>query len=207
MYGYFMAGACMLLSFSLLLRISEALNLRVGDVGVRGDQRMGGSPDVWVQLRHTKTGNNLSVKADDEWAVQLLELVVRIRKAHGAGPEESLFCLSETKYRTIFRSVCGSWGVPSTVVPHSLRHGGATYRILVRKEQFHDVRRHGRWAADKSMDYYCQGMAASALSAVVPVQASRWGERIGSDVIAAVKNSVFYTPKTRASLHLFVADM
>jgi integrase len=206
MYGHFMAGACMLLSFSLLLRIGEALNLRIGDIGARGDPRMGGAPDVWVKLRHTKTGDNLSVQADEEWAVRLLELVIRIRKARGAGPEHSLFGLSETQYRTVFRSVCKSWGMPGTVVPHSLRHGGATHRILVRKEQFHDVRRHGRWAADKSMDYYCQGMAASALSAVVPAQASRWGERIGKDVVDAVRSAVFCTPVTKASLHRFVAD-
>ncbi len=39
------------------------------------------------------------------------------------------------------------------------------------------------------------------------MQALRWGVRIGSDIIAAAKNPVFETPKTRFSLHLFVADM
>jgi len=208
-FGHTLVGVAVLLSFSGLLRIGEVLGIRVCDVADYGDRRMAGAPDLWITLSHTKTGPNQAVSIDDVWAQRLVRFAVAFRKLNGAGKGalDSLFGVTEQQYRAVFRRACDSLSVPTAVVPHSLRHGGATHRLIVLKQPHDAVRRHGRWVSPKSLDHYTNAPAASMMAAHAPADSVAWGEKLAKDPVWAVRCATLIAAKTGGSHHLIVAKL
>ena len=71
------------LAFAGLLRISEVVGLRVGDVVFPEDPRFWGVDFVVLALAHTKTGDDLSAEIRDAWVWPLLRLWHSVRAPAG----------------------------------------------------------------------------------------------------------------------------
>lgn len=162
--GYFNEGIITLLAFDSYLRINEALGLYREDCAIGADVRIGaGRPDrLYLRLRRTKTGNEQGVEVlNDE--VKLLVIMVRERTP----PFAKMFPCTDDYYRRLFRRVCDDLQLPSDYVPHSLRHGGATFGYLT-DLPFADIMVRGSWASLKSATHYVQSCRQALLTRTIP---------------------------------------
>jgi integrase len=208
-FGHPLVGVGILLSFNCLLRIGEVLGIRMCDVADYGDRRMAGAPNLWITLIRTKTGPNQAVCVDERWAQRLVRFAIAFRKLHGTGKGllEPLLGLTEEQYRAVFRRACDSLGIPAAVVPHSLRHGGATHRLIVLGQPHDAVRRHGRWVSPKSLDHYTNAPAASMMAVHAPTDSVAWGERLAKDPVVALRGAALVAATTGGSHHQVVAKL
>ena len=162
--GEFTAGVITLLAFDSYLRINEVLGLYHEDVALGSDVRIGaGRPDrMYLRLRKTKTGPEQGVEVLNA-DVKILVLMVQSRTRVGS----KLFNYSDDQYRSLFRHVCDDLKLPRDYVPHSLRHGGATYGYL-NDMSFTDIQVRGRWASLKSCVNYVQTFRQALISRSFP---------------------------------------
>lgn len=145
------AAIAVLLSHHTLLRISEVVAIRAGDF------RYTHTPATPLHLRQhvlhlprTKTGLNQSCLITDTGVSQLV-----LTWCASKAPNDKVFPFSANRLRCLFKRACAVLGLPSSVVFHSLRHGGATEAVL-KGVPLPVVRRMGRWKQDSSLDRYVQ---------------------------------------------------
>ena len=150
--GHFNEGVITLLAFDCYLRINEVLGLYHEDIALGRDVRIGaGRPDrLYIRLRKTKTGPEQGVEVLNG-DVKTLLLMCQARTPH----RSKLFTCTDDHYRTLFHRVCDDLKLPNGYVPHSLRHGGATYGYI-NGMSFVDIQVRGRWASLKSCTGYVQ---------------------------------------------------
>jgi integrase len=162
--GHFNEGVVTLLAFDCYLRINEALGLYREDVALGADVRIGmGRPDrLYLRLQHTKTGDEQGVEVLNE-DVKALIIMCRDR----VKPRTKLFAFTSDYYRRLFHRVCDDLKLPSGYVPHSLRHGGATYGYL-NDMPFTDIAVRGRWKSINSATHYVQQFRQALLTRVIP---------------------------------------
>lgn len=167
-------GAAMLVSFHCLLRIGELLGAKVGDVAGPRDARLGSSAKGWtVALPRTKTGKHQWVVVHDDLVAGLLSSWTR-----GRGRSESLFELSAHRFRKGMKDACQALGLGDIgYVPHSLRHGGATY-LRAKGWSLPDIQQRGRWKVGESAAHYIQQGRALLLAQSVPPEAVELGGRL-----------------------------
>jgi hypothetical protein len=176
--GHWRLGAAVYLSFHGLLRISECLQLQPEDIALPGDVRMGlQSTYASVRLRKAKTGTNQFVTLTDPACLQLLE-----KLKYETKESTPLFPYSADKYRKLFKNTISSYGLSDKYVPHSLRHGGATY-LHLSGVSIEDVLVKGRWASSKSARKYLQAGRALLLSQKISSSLAELAEKIQSDFI------------------------
>jgi integrase len=157
-----------LLAFDCMLRIGELLAIVKEDVAVGGDVRVGGQfvDRVVVRLRRTKTGK-------EQWSeVRSGAVKVLLRKLVLATEDgQRLFPVSPSEYRRRFKLACRCLGLDAGYVPHSLRHGGATW-LHMQGVGLEDIMQMGRWAGSRSARRYIQSGRALLLSVAVPERAA-----------------------------------
>ena len=145
-----------LLAFDCMLRVGELCALRRDDVADDGDSRVSTEhKGMFVRLVRTKTGNNKHVEVLDPTARRLVRQLVAT-----AGPGDRLFPFSTETFRRVMKATCSQLGLhaaPVDYVPHSLRHGGATYYYFVKRMPMEDVLYRGRWESTKSARTYLHG--------------------------------------------------
>ena len=155
--GFSGFGLAVLLGFSCLLRISEVLQLKAGDVVFAGDAVLPAAFPyaALIRLGKAKTGEEQSVVVADVWVAQLLKVwMARV------GKEALLFDFSSAQLRGKFKMGLEAMGFGSVgYVFHSNRHGRATEEDLL-GTPLEDILRMGRWAAAKSGRHYIQSGAA-----------------------------------------------
>ena len=144
---------CVALAFARMLRISEALRLRWGDLfpSERG---------LMLRLRETKAGCTEYVAIQNQFTAQF---VLGLRPAPATDEDK----LCETGYSTFrfwFRCAlqalgCGHFGLKS----HSLRRGGATTRLM-RGWTLAQIMVEGRWSSEGSCRLYLKSAEAAVLS-------------------------------------------
>jgi hypothetical protein len=181
LWGYQRYAVATLLAFHCMLRVGELCMLRKCDVGDDGDGRLGSAHrGVVLRLRKTKRGVNQSVRVDDPDAAALLRIVVRSTPIE----EFRLFNFTPSSYRSLLKRVCVHLGLSARYVPHSLRHGGATYlhQLGVPVE---DIMLRGRWASVKVTRRYIQDGESMLLSLSVP-------PRIAALAATASRNIISY---------------
>jgi integrase len=165
--GHRRAAVGTVLAFHCYLRAAtELLPLVREDVALGDDPRLGTDDGrVFLRLRNTKTGANKGVEVLDPCIRLLVAELVRTTPV-GA----RLFRLSPSEYRVLFRDACQALGLTG-YVPHSLRHGGATFDYL-KGVPVQDICVRGRWAVTKSALTYIQtGRQLLLAKAVPPVTA------------------------------------
>jgi integrase len=177
-----------LVGFDALLRVSEMLGIRVGDVSTLSDIRRGlpsssshpfsqqlplpSSSRVCLRLSVTKTGHN-------QWAELYTDEVglLLTRWIHGRSAEEYVFGLPVAPsqrpdyYRRALRATCDALGLSSSnFTPHSLRHGGATHAHLQLNQSIEHVMHRGRWRSNDTCRVYIQAGRAALLTQHLPLK-------------------------------------
>jgi integrase len=154
----------MLVGFDCYLRIGELLSLKVEDVAVSDDPRLGSAyRGVLLRLAQTKTGRNQAVTLEDTAVARMLTSHVR-----GRTQSDSVFTVSRDSFYKLFHGACAAFGLHGlNYSPHSLRHGGATRHFLL-KRPISDIQFRGRWSNSKSVRTYIQSGRALLLLTRVP---------------------------------------
>ena len=162
--GQHHAALAMVVGFDCYLRIGELLSLKVQDVAVSNDPRLGSAyRGVLLRLAHTKTGRNQAVTVDDPGVADLLTQHVR-----GQSQSDLVFSVSRDSFYKLFHGACRAFGLDGlNYSPHSLRHGGAT-RHFLQKKPISDIQFRGRWSNSKSVRTYIQSGRALLLLTQVP---------------------------------------
>ena len=162
--GHYRAGLGTLVAFTCLLRVSELVGLRREDVADhRSDPRVDSDTRLMtLRLRTTKTGLNQRVVVEDQTVADLLADAARRTRAGGL-----VFPFTTAQYRSLFKAACAALGLSALYVPHSLRHGGATW-LCARGYSVEEVMRRGRWASTRSARIYIQSGEAALLATQVP---------------------------------------
>ena len=189
--GHADMAVAVMLSFSSLLRISECFALKVKDVAFRGDARLGSLAQRFpasLYLRQTKTGADFWAQVQHHDVTELLQQHLHTRK----GPDSMLFSFKKDAFRSRFKQAVRACGIPFRLVPHGLRHGGAT-DAFARGVRLDDILLLGRWAVMSSARHYIQFGAAllmdnmldPALAAVANLFASRLVESFALAALSA----------------------
>jgi integrase len=149
-------GVAVLISFGALLRSGEVGKIRVRDVTFGADNKLpsvGGSHYASIRLFNTKT------RADDSAKIYVPEFAAVLRAyiaKNKLKPSDKLFAFTAPRYRKLFGRIVKLLGFVSArapLVPHSLRHGGATW-LYERGMPLDDVMIAGRWTAAPSTRTY-----------------------------------------------------
>lgn len=188
------SGACVatLTAFDCLLRISEAAALRLGDVRqvADADARLvrAGAPELVLAVAHAKTASDGDVQSAyvlTPAVTALLRGWIGLRRAAGAGDEDSLFALTPAQLHAAFTAATERLGARVRYTWHSLRHGGATLLDMAGWSTI-EVMRHGRWRSEKTAWHYMQsGRAALAAHGVAPDTVQK-GERLAAAIGSAL---------------------
>jgi len=184
------AAVAVLVGFFGMFRIGELVNLRKEDVSCFSSWSLVSSDSksltftvkkvpmtVSFRLRKTKTGPNKFAEFSN---VAVATLLSRLLTNTAAGAY--VFPFTEAKFRFMFKSAVVSLGLPSSIVPHSLRHGGAT-DLHIRGVSVEDILIKGRWASTKSARTYIQTSRALLLAASIPESVSSVGARVACDLV------------------------
>lgn len=146
------AAAQTVVAFHCLLRISELAGLTVADVGLPGSATVSGAASVssmYLRLRRTKTGAEQHVVVTSDDARRCVLWCMSGRAAY-----ETLFVPGNV-YRRRLALSCARLRLPVVYVPHSLRHGGATYLYTI-GVPISTVMVIGRWKQSASAVHYIQ---------------------------------------------------
>lgn len=181
-------AAAILLAFECYLRNSETCNLRVRDVALPGDPRLGNKTTAMVVIGKAKTGNN-------QWVTIRDPLVIHILRYFTAGPAGAkLFPdVNPRSFRKALKH--GLWLIGFENAPyvvHSLRHGGAC-RDYEQGMTLEDVLHRGRWRSVRTTRIYLKRCVALLLEATIPPEAAEAANSLERD-----RYDTFHMPFTAA---------
>ena len=183
------------LSFDCLLRVNELMELKAGDVMLAGDLRLGAVPTearlgktgytgVALRIRAAKTGTNQFVAVRDERVARLLALAVR-----GLPDDAYIFPAKRVDrgaaFRYYFKSALKRLGLDERFVPHSLRHGGATFLANI-GVPLADIAYRGRWKSFASAAHYVQIGRALLATTKVAANLRQAAAVLSQDIYKAV---------------------
>ena len=153
-WGRHAEAVAVLLAFDCLLRVGEMTRLEYRDVIMPNDPRMGSAhTGMVVRLARTKTGLNQSVSLIN---LQVQHALHSYLLSKPFLDRHRIFPFAPSGFRTLIREVACSLGLQGiTYVPHSFRHGGATY-LHQRGTSIEDIMFRGRWVALESARRYIQ---------------------------------------------------
>jgi integrase len=167
-----------LVSFDCYLRISEMCSVTFSGIACPADARVGEVlEDVALSLPKTKRGMNQWVTVRAQVA-SLLRVFLLSKTFHA---DESVFGASTETFRSAFKGAAADLGLPPSLVPHSLRHGGATFDFL-RGLALADVLFRGRWASPRSATHYIQQGRALLLQSHLPQSMRASVGRVSKDL-------------------------
>jgi integrase len=173
----------MLVAFDCYLRVGELTQLRLRDIVMPFDARMGSvHTGMAVCLSKTKTGLNQSVPLQSTAVAEVLCLWVR-SLPQTTLPSALVFSFRPPLLRRLMREACVSLGLGHThYVPHSLRHGGATADFL-RTHSVEHVQFRGRWRSMESCRRYVQSAQALLAQQQVPPELNDLGQQLSCSLV------------------------
>ena len=179
-WGRHAEAVATLLSFDCFLRVGELTRLTFHDVVMPNDPRLGsGDYRMAVRLAKAKTGLNQSVSLSNKLIESVLHsyLLSRPFLEH-----DRIFPFTPSSFRTLIRQVAvshGLGGIP--YVPHSFRHGGATYAHL-RGATIEQIMYRGRWVSLESARRYIQTARALLIMLTIPERLNAKGAALAPHV-------------------------
>ena len=193
--GHHAAAVAMLVGFDCYLRVGELLRLRRRDIVMPNDARMGSADrSMAVCLGQTKTGRNQDVPLQNPDIMAVLCLWMRsLPPSHG---NPLVFDLSAAKLRRLMHEACISLGVRGHYVPHSLRHGGATFDFLRTRDIDH-VQFRGRWKSMETARNYVQTARALLAAQQVPQRLNDLGQLFSRSLLAVMTDALRSPPAYR----------
>ena len=183
-----------LVAFDCYLRVGELTRIRLRDVVLPNDPRMGKAHSAMaVCLAQTKTGKNQSVALDRQSVCDVLKAWIH-RCSHSAGGGNPfIFAFSPDYFRRAPHQSCSELGLSHChYVPHSLRHGGASADFLIHGS-IERVQFRGRWKQMESLRTYVQSARALLAAQDVPSALNELGMQLSdslADVISHFLTSV-----------------
>ncbi len=177
--GFHAPAVAMLVAFDCYLRVGELTRIRLRDVVMPHDSRMGSAhTGMAVCLARTKTGLNQSVDLNRPDVAAVLCSWVRALPRGPSHENPLVFPFSPDLLRRLMRAACVRLGVGHTAyVPHSLRHGGATADFLL-TGSIERVQFRGRWKSMESVRTYVQTARALLAAQDVPVAVHALGMQL-----------------------------
>lgn len=178
----FRYAVALLLAFDCMLRIEEFMQLKKCDVADGAGSALGARyRAVTLRLATTKTGKDQSVNVRQDCVKTLLRQVLADTK----DSQGKLFPGGAAAFRAWFVRVRNELGLNDRLVPHSLRHGGATWRFLA-GESVENIMVEGRWASSKSARTYIQKSRAVLLANAIPSKLAKTAANLAEDVVLSI---------------------
>ena len=194
--GYHSPAVAMLVGFDCYLRVGELTRIRLLDVVMPHDARMGRAHTAMaVCLARTKSGPNQSVSVQNPCVADVLCQWVRALPRPAADSNPFVFSFSPDLVRRLMRNVCVQLGLGATpYVPHSLRHGGATADFL-RAGSIQHVQFRGRWKSMDSLRTYVQTARALLAAQHVPPALNQLGMRLSDELPSVMMHLMGSVPQ------------
>jgi integrase len=167
-WGRHAEAVATLLAFDCYLRVGELTRLTYADVLQPNDPRVGSAyTGMALRLGVTKTGPNQSVTLVKP---QVQSVLLHYLATYPFLQHHRIFPFTAASFRLLLRQVSEALGVGHIpYVPHSLRHGGATYDYL-RGLPVEQIMFRGRWVAMESARRYIQTSRALLIMLRIPEQ-------------------------------------
>ena len=158
--------AVLLLGFHGLLRPSEILSLRRGDLVLPRDV-LSNEKICYVKIIRSKTSRFMMrqhARISDELSVLFLDSLFGTRPS-----DASLFGCSYGMLRSRWNKLFGSLGVPTSekhrgITPKSLRGSGASWLFHI-TEDINRILWRGRWQSKRTLEHYLQDVMGQILLA------------------------------------------
>lgn len=197
--GYHAEAVAALLSFDCYLRVGELIGLRVADVVMPNDPRVGAAhPTMALRLARTKTGANQWVSIESEAVAASLRRHLDCLRASGAAssPHDAVFPFPAYHFARLLHRTVDALGLSHIpYVPHSFRHGGATCAHL-RGATIEQIMFRGRWASQKSARRYIQTGRALLVTLSVPQRLHSAGALLESSLAEVLSYLSSLVPQT-----------
>ena len=195
-WGFHAEAVATLLAFDCLLRVGELTRLRYHDVVMPNDARLGSAhTGMVVRLARTKTGLNQSVSLANSEVQAVLRAYLLDRPFL---KNDLIFPFSPASFRLLIREVASVHGLGSIAyVPHSFRHGGATY-LYQRGVSIQDIMFRGRWVALESTRRYVQTARALLIMLDIPSRLHKMGLRWADCVVDLMTHLMSSVPSATA---------
>ena len=192
--GYHGPAIALLLAFDCFLRVGELTRIRLSDVVMPNDSRMGRAHTTMaVVLRTAKTGKMQSVGIWSDDVAQLLALWVRSIPIGSNDSDPFIFRFSPDFLRRLMHRTAVALQLPGHYTPHSLRHGGTTDDFL-RNGSVERVQFRGRWKSLESVRRYVQTARAVLAAQQVPPQLSELGVTLSAALVPALTHLLSTVP-------------
>lgn len=182
-WGRHAEAVATLLAFDCYLRVGELTRLEYHDVLQPHDPRMGSvHPIMAIRLAKTKTGLNQSVDLGNPHVQAVLHSYL---SAYPFLERERIFPFSPSSFRALLKDVGHALGLTTVYVPHSFRHGGATFDHL-RGVSVTDIMWRGRWASVESARRYIQTARALLIMRDIPAHLDAAGRGLSLDLLSVM---------------------
>jgi len=193
--GFHAPAVAMLVAFDCFLRVGELTRIRLHDVVMPHDARMGKAhTGMAVCLARTKTGLNQSVALHRPEVAAVLCDWVRAIPSQQRGDNPLIFPFSADHLRRLMRGACVRLGVGDTpYVPHSLRHGGATADFLL-TGSIERVQFRGRWKSMESVRTYVQTARALLAAQAIPAALNALGTQLSAELVPVMSHLLQSVP-------------
>ena len=191
-WGRHAEAVATLLAFDCLLRVGELTRLKYHDVVQPLDPRMGSAhTGMIVRLARSKTGLNQSVSLEN---IQVQALLYFYLQSHPFLAHERIFPFAPSSFRKLIRQIADSLGLNHIAyVPHSFRHGGATY-LYQRKTSIQDIMIRGRWIALESATRYIQTARGLLITLEIPQSLNQTGVLFAPQVDKVIQHLMKIIP-------------
>jgi integrase len=193
--GFHAPAVAMLLAFDCYLRVGELTRLRLRDIVMPHDSRMGRAHTAMaVCLARSKTGLNQSVGLARPEVAAVLCAWVRALPRDVQDDNPLVFAFSPDLLRRLMRNACVQLGLGHTAyVPHSLRHGGATADFLL-SGSIERVQFRGRWKSMESLRTYVQTARALLAAQDVPPALNQLGAQLADSLLPVMTHLLSSVP-------------
>ena len=197
-WGRHSESVAVLLAFDCLLRVGELTRLQYRDVVQPYDPRMGSAHvGMVVRLAKAKTGLNQSVALINPQVQSLLHAYLQSRPFLS---DSRIFPFPPSAFRTLIREVTSSLGLGRIAyVPHSFRHGGATY-LYQRGMRIEDIMFRGRWVALESARRYIQTARGLLILNDIPAHLNQTGVTLAPHIDAVLAHLQATVPQAAGQL-------
>ena len=196
--GFHAPAVATLVAFDCYLRVGELTRLRVRDIVMPDDPRMGRAHTAMaVCLGRAKTGLNQSVALARTDVAGVLCAWVKALPRGGPDHNPLIFAFSPEYFGRLLRNACVQLGVGAAhYTPHSLRHGGATADFLL-SGSIERVQFRGRWKSMESLRTYVQTARALLAAQDVPPALNQLGAQLADSLLPVMTHLLGTVPEVQ----------
>lgn len=194
-WGYHAEAVACLLSFDCLLRVGEMTRLTYHDIVQPNDARIGSAhTGMIVRLARAKTGLNQSVALENPDVQTVLHSYLQ---SYPFLKHDRIFPFTSDSFRRLIHRVTSALGLEDIAyVPHSFRHGGATY-LFQRGTRIEDIMFRGRWLSMESARRYIQTARALLIRLDIPDELNQRGASLAPCIQKVIQHLRDVVPSAR----------